>query len=445
MSTACPSRKMAPVLLRLAAVLLASATSAPLYAQVTAISTLTNCRTPVLTNPAATNPLRIQAGTVEFEAWGSVRISTTTASSLTGYQPSVKGISSQTVSVVTTRSATQNSGRNCPAQPSVVLRVQTDDALAAQASSVLRVPVADGTTQQIGLTVLPHPNVSWIWSQTPVGQTQGICTVPSFDHQYVSGSVLKLTVPFDSRLGLECKQRLGSRLVAGNLDAHITGPIPVRLTTELTNLQSSQLPVPISPESMPTQLERPRTTLSVPIALSKNGVLRGQRDFPLQVTTPNGKTASLTASIVRAPQDLSYSILIHGYFKPPEETRAPAQALPTDPIGVLPSQPFDVLFSIDPAVREFALPITWRLTNSACFSRYPRAGSISFNPASTFQSHSLAQGATFFEVVLVPRDTAACVPAPGQSRDETLEVWTGTDTSRPPAARVTVRVVNPSS
>jgi hypothetical protein len=438
MSIACPSRKMAPVLLRLAAVLLASATSAPLYAQVTAISTLTNCRTPVLTNPSATNPLRIQAGTVEFEAWGSVRISTTTASSLTGYQPTVKGISSQTVSVVTTRSATQNSGRNCPAQPSVVLRVQTDDALAAQASSVLRVPVADSTTQQIGLTVLPHPNVSWIWSQTPVGQTQGICTVPSFDHQYVSGSVLKLTVPFDSRLGLECKQRLGSRLVAGNLDAHITGPIPVRLTTELTNLQSSQLPVPISPESMPTQFERPRTTLSVPIALSKNGVLRGQRDFPLQVTTPNDKTASLTASIVRAPQDLSYSIGIT------TQANQPGNLETGGTIGAVVGLQVEVLFSIEPTVREYRLPVTWRLTNSACFSHVPRTGSMSFNSASTFQSHTLELGARFFDVVLVPRDSAACVPAPGQGRDETLEIWTGTDTSGPPTARTTIRVINPS-
>ena len=102
-------------------------------------------------------------------------------------------------------------------------------------------------------------------------------------------------------------------------------------------------------------------------------------------------------------------------------------------------------FKVDPAVREFSLPITWRLSNSACFTRFARAGSASFNPGSTFQSHNLAQGQQVFEVVLIPSATAGCVPAPGQFRDETLEVWTGTDTSRAPAARTTVRVTNPSS
>ena len=446
MSAACPTRKTAPVMLRLAAVLLASATSAPLYAQVTAISTPTNCRTPVLTNPSATNPLRIQAGTVEFEAWGSVRISTTSTSSLTGYQPSVKGINSQTVSVVTTRTAAQNSGRNCPAQPSVVLRVQTTDALSAQAGSVLSLPLPDGTTQRIGLNVLPHPGIGWAWQNTAVGGVHGGCTVPSFDYQYLSTTVLKLTVPFGSRLGVECRQRLASRLLAGPLDVHVTAPIPIRLTTNLTSLPASDLPVPIQPDALPATLNGPRATASVPIVLSSNGVLRRQRDFPLEVSTPNGKTASITASIVGAPQDLSYSIGITGWVNPPDRTRLVGETTsPGQAIGVFPTIPFDLLFKIDPAVREFALPISWRLTNPACFSRFPRAGSISFNPASTFQNHSLAQGATFFEVVLVPRDTATCLPAPGQSRDETLEIWVGTDTSGAPAGRATIRVVNPST
>ena len=151
-------------------------------------------------------------------------------------------------------------------------------------------PIAK-STQSIALRVVPHPAITWVWAQTPVGGSQGLCPVPSFDYQYTSNSVLSLKIPFNNTLGIECKQTLSSKMIAGNVDAHITGPIPIRLTTQLTGLPSQDLPVPIAPESMPTQLERPKDLLTVSVMLSANGVLRRQRDFPLEVSTPNGTTA----------------------------------------------------------------------------------------------------------------------------------------------------------
>jgi len=270
--------------------------------------------------------------------------------------------------------------------------------------------------------------------------------MPSFEYQCAANTVLNLKIPFNAPLGLECKQQLASRMLAASVDAHIKGPIPVRLTTQLTGLPSVDLPVPNAPESMPTQFAFPGARLSVPITLSKNGVLRRQRNFPLEISTPNGNTAKLEVAIVAVQQALSYSMTITGWFNPPEGTglRGEMTSAPT-PISVFPASPFDLVFGVEPAVREFSLPITWRLTNSACFTRFARAGSASFNPGSTFQVHNLAQGQKIFEVVLIPSATASCVPAPGQSRDETLDIWTGTDTGLPPTARATIRVINPSS
>lgn len=407
-------------------------------AQVTAV-TGTSCQTPVLQNPSTLNPLKLQAGTVTFELWGTTSISATNAGSmfqLTGLQ---------SVELLALRTAAQNAARGCPSVPSASLRVRTADTITETVSGSLRVPYGK-SGQSIALRVLPYPTVSWIWLQNPVGTTTP-CVMPTFDFQYSPNTVLNLKIPFNATLGVECKQRLTSRIFAGKSDAHIAGPVPVRLTTQLTGLPSVDLPVPIAPEStMPSQVDRPASAVSVPITLSKNGVLRRPRDFPLAITTPNGKTAQLSVSIVRLPEDLGYTMTITGWVNPPDRTGLGGETTPqSGTIGVFPTVPFDVLFSVDPAVREFSLPITWRLTNSACFTRFARAGSASFNPGSVFQTHNLPQGQRFFEVVLIPNGTAGCVPAPGQFRDETLEVWAGSDTSRAPNARATVRVINPSS
>jgi len=394
-------------------------------AQVTAISTLTGCSKPALTNPSTTNGLRIQTGTAEFELWGRTSISLKQMPTLSGF--SSLGLTTLgAVSILTTRSASENSARGCPALPSAAIRVRLSDSLAARVNGTLTLPLPNGATQRIALSVLPHPTVGWIWLQTPVGGSQGSCTVPSFDYQYPSNAVLSLKIPFNATLGLECKQRLASRMIAGSVDAPITGPIPIRLTTQLTGLPSSDLPVPIAPESMPTQLDRPRSILSVPIMLSSNGVLRRQRDFPLQLTTPNGNTAQLTASIVRKPEEQKITIA----------TRSAVGETPDAMTGTA----IDFTFGIQPAVREFSLPITWRVTNPTCFA----AVSGPYNPANPFQVFNLQQGGTIFNIRVTALHTAACIPPDG-GRTETIQAWAGADTSVPPAGTVTFKVFrNPS-
>lgn len=389
-------------------------------AQVSAVSTLTACSSPALTNPSATNGLRIQTGTSQFELWGRTSISLKQKPTLSGFP------TFNTVTILATRSAAENSARGCPALPSAAVSIRNSDTLASQINGVLSVPLPDGTTQRIALSVLPHPNVGWIWSQTAVGGSQSTCRMPGFDYQYTANNVLRLQIPFDSTLGIDCKQRLGSRMIAAGLDAHITGPIPIRLTTELVSLPASDLPVPIAPESMPTQLDRPRAILSVPITLSSNGVLRRQRDFPLQLTTPNGRTAQITASIVRKPEETRITI----------STRSAAG----ESADAITGTAIDVTFGIQPAVREFSLPITWRVTNPACFA----AVSGPYNPAIPFQVFNLQQGGTTFSIRVTALHTAACIPPDG-GRVETIQAWAGTDTSVSLAGTGTFRVFrNPS-
>lgn len=390
-------------------------------AQVTAISSLTGCNSPVLRSPSSTNGLRIQTGKSEFELWGNtaVNLKQPATMSFTAI-PTVR-----TVTILATRTATQNSARGCPAQPSVAVSVSNSDSLASQINGTLSIPLPGGTSQRIPLSVLPHPNIGWIWVQVPVGATQGICTVPSFEFQYVSNTVLSLKIPFDNTLGLECTQRLASRLIASPVDAHIVGPTPVRLTTPLTDLAASDLPVPIAPESMPTQIDR-RTGVTVGITLSKNGVLRRQRDFPLVASTPNGKTAQIMVSIVRKPEERKITI----------STRSAAGETPDAITGTA----IDFTFGIQPAVEEFSLPITWRVTNPACFA----AVSGPYNPANPFQVFNLQQGGTIFNIRVTALHTAACIPPDG-GRTETIQAWAGTDTSVPPAGTVTFKVFrNPS-
>lgn len=386
-------------------------------AQVTAV-TGAKCGTTVLQNPGLVNPLRLQAGTVEFELWGAASITATNAASVFR----LPGL--QSVEVLALRTATQNAARGCPSLPSTSLRLRSDGTITSTVSGMLTVPISK-SGQSIALRVLPHPPVGWIWSQTAVGTTQA-CPMPGVEYQYPSNSVLSLKIPFNATLGLECKQQLGSRMIAGRIDAHITGPIPVRLTTQLTGLPSVDLPVPIAPESMPTQLARPGAILAVPITLSKNGVLRRPRDFPLEVATPNGLTSNLTASIARKPEETTITI----------GTRSAV----AESAGTLTGTAIDFTFRVQPAVSVFSLPITWRITNPTCFA----AVSGPYNPANAFQVFNLQQGGTIFNIRVQALHTVACIPPTGV-RTETIEAWAGTDTSVPPAGKVTFEVArNPS-
>jgi len=388
-------------------------------AQVTAV-TGTSCQTPVLQNPSTLNPLRLQAGTVSFELWGTTSITATNATSmfqLTGLQ---------SVELLALRTATQNAARGCPSVPSASLRVRTADTITETVSGTLRVPYGK-SGQSIALRVVPYPSIAWIWAQTPVGATTP-CVMPTFDFQYSPNTVLNLKIPFNAPLGVECKQQLSSRIFAGKSDAHIVGPVPVRLTTQLTGLSSVDLPVPIAPEStIPSQVSRPGSAVTVPVLLSKNGVLRRQRDFPLAITTPNGETAQLMASIVRKPPE-GPKITI--------STRSASGETP----DVFTGTAIDFTFGIQPAVQEFSLPITWRVTNPTCFA----AVSGPYNPANPFQVFNLQQGGTIFNIRVQALHTAACIPPDG-GRTETIQAWAGTDTSVPPAGTVTFKVLrNPS-
>ena len=273
-------------------------------AQVTAV-TGASCGTTVLQNPSLLNPLRLQAGTVEFELWGTASITATNAASL--FQ--LPGL--QSVEVLALRTATQNAARGCPSIPSASLRLRSDGTITSTVSGRLTVPISK-SGQSIALRVLPHPAITWVWAQTPVGGTQGSCSMPSFDYQYTSNSVLSLKIPFNAPLGIECKQKIGSRLVAGRVDAHITGPIPVRLTTQLTGLPSVDLPIPIAPESMPTQLARPgRDPVGADHAVEKRRAAAPAR-LPARVATPNGQTARLAVSIVAISAGLELLDHDHG-------------------------------------------------------------------------------------------------------------------------------------
>jgi hypothetical protein len=385
-------------------------------AQVSSITTSTSCQTPVLQSPSTINPLRLQAGTVSFELWGTMSLTAANAGSLF----ELAGL--QSVEVLAVRTATQNSSRGCPAVPSVSLRVRTDGLNRDIVSGSLSVPFGKSSRQTIGLRVVPYPTVGWIWLKTPIGSVQSLCTVPSFDFQYTSNSVLSLKIPFNATLGMECKQQIGSTLVAGPVDAHIKGPIPVRLTTQLTGLPSVDLPVPIEPVSMPTQVDLPGRVKSVSITLSKNGVLRRNRDFPLEVTTPNGLTSRLTASIVRKPEETTITI----------GTRSTIG----ESADALTGTAIDFTFGVQPAVSVFSLPITWRVTNPTCFA----AVSGPYNPANAFQVFNLQQGGTLFNIRVMAVNTAACIPPDG-GRTETIQAWAGTDTSVPPAGTVSFKVL----
>lgn len=72
------SFRMWRVIAGLIAALLLMTVHGVAMAQVTAV-TGTACRTPVLQNPSFMNPLRLHAGTVSFELWGTTSISATNA------------------------------------------------------------------------------------------------------------------------------------------------------------------------------------------------------------------------------------------------------------------------------------------------------------------------------------------------------------------------------
>lgn len=374
-------------------------------AQVTAV-TGTSCRTPVLQNPSLTNPIRLQAGTVTFELWGSMAISTTNPASM--FQ--LAGL--QSVEVLSVRTAAQNASRGCPSVASAVFRLRSDGAIRDVVTGVLKVPTGKSTSQSIGLRAVPYPPVTWTWARTAPSNS---CVLGVFGSMaYPSSALLRIVTPQSTQVSALCTANVASQIAAGPSDAHIRGAVPIRLTTDLT--LTTMRPVPISPQSMPAAITNgPSSSIPVPIVLSHQGMLkftpRG-RDYSLDVATPNGNSSSLRVSVVLPDVPV---------FTAPIQTRSLFEATGG---GVTAGGKDAITFSasLSPAAPQLGHTITWRVSNPACFA----ARSGTFNPASPFQTFVLPAGQTSFQVTLVALDTGGCLPPIG-GRTDTVEAWSGVD------------------
>jgi hypothetical protein len=359
----------------------------------------------LLQNPSTTNPLRLQAGTVTFELWGSMIVPTTNPASmfqLTGLQ---------SVEVLNVRTAAQNASRGCPSVASAALRVRSDGTIRDVVTGVLNIPTGKSTRQSIGLRAVPYPAVTWSWARTAPSNS---CVLGVFGSlAYPSNALLRIVTPQSTEVSALCTANVASQISAGASDAHVTGPVPIRLTTDLT--LTTMRPVPISPQSMPTAVTGgPSSSVAVPIVLSHQGMLKFKprgRDYSLDVSTPNGNTSALNVSVVLPDVPV---------FTGPIRTRSLFEASG----GVLASAKDEITFTatLSPAAPQGGHTITWRVTNPSCFA----ARSGTFNPASPFQTFVLPAGQTSFQVTLTALDTPACLP-PISGRTDTVDAWSGVD------------------
>lgn len=374
-------------------------------AQVTAVSG-TSCRTMVLQNPSLANPLSLQAGTVTFELWGTMAIPASGVASL--FQ--LTGL--QSVELVSVRTAAQNASRGCPSVPSASLRLRSDDTIRDVVKGTLTIPLANGTRQSIGLRAVPYPAISWTWTNAAPSNS---CVLGGFSSfSYPSNRLLRIVTPQSTSVDAFCTATMTTRITAGSSVAHVKGPVPVRLTTDLTLTHTR--PVPMSPESLPTGIAKgPGSFASVPVVLSHQGMLKFKpngRDFALAVATPNGNTSALQLSVVLPNVPV---------FTGPIQTRSLFEATGG---GITAGGKDAITFSasLTPAAPQLGHTITWRVSNPACFA----ARSGTFNPASPFQTFLLPAGQTIFQVTLTALDTPDCLPPIG-GRTETVEAWSGTD------------------
>lgn len=373
-------------------------------AQVTAI-TGTSCRTPVLQNPSLSNPLRLQAGTVTFELWGSMVIPTTNVASM--FQ--LAGL--QSVELLSVRTAAQNASRGCPAVASASLRLRSDDAIRDAVTGVLNVPTGKSTRQSIGLRAVPYPAITWAWARTAASNS---CVLGVFGSlSYPSSALLRIVTPQSTDVAALCTANVASQISAGASDAHVSGPVPIRLTTDLT--LTTTRPVPISPQSMPAAIANgPSSSVAVPIVLSHQGMLKFKpqgRDYSLDVATPNGNTSALNISVVLPAVPV---------FTGPIQTMSLFGATGGVTAGGKDAITFSA--SLSPAAPQPGHTITWRVSNPSCYA----ARSGSFNPASPFQTFVLPAGQTIFQVTLTALDTGTCLPPTG-GRTDTVEAWSGVD------------------
>lgn len=372
-------------------------------AQVTAV-TGTACRSPVLQNPSTLNPLRLQAGTVTFELWGTMAIPTTSVTSLFD----VPGLES--VELLSVRTAAQNASRGCPSAASATLRMRSNGAITSVVSGTLTVPYAK-SRQTIALRLVPYPTISWAWTGAAPSNNCVLAGFSSFS--YPNTGLLRIVTPQTTTVDAFCTANVPSRVTAGASDAHIKGPVPIRLTTDLT--LTTARPVPISPANMPAAITNgPSTSIDVPIALAHQGMLKFKprgRDYSLDIATPNARTAALGVSVVLPSTPV---------FTAPLQTRSSFEARGGLVAGN--SDAITISASLTPAAPTLGHTITWRVSNPACFA----ARSGPFNPGSSLQTFVIPAGQTIFQVALTALDTAACMPPLG-GRNETVEAWSGTN------------------
>lgn len=422
-----PSLMVTRFVVGCAAAMMLLAVSGTAVAQVTAV-TGTSCRAMGLQSPSSTNPLQLQAGTVTFELWGTTSIPSSSVTSL--FQ--LPGL--QSVVVLAVRTAAQNAARNCTSLPSVSLQLRSDGAIREVVSGTLTVPYGKSSRQVIGLRLVPYPTVAWTW--TNAAPSNG-CVLAGFSSfSYPNNGLLRIVTPQSTTVSALCTANVASNLTAGPSVAHIRGPVPVRLTTDLT--LTNMRPVPISPASMPAEISGgPSTSVVVPVVLSHQGMLKFKphgRDYALEVATPNGNTSALRLSVVLPNVPV---------FTGPLQTRSLFEATG----GVIASSSDAVTISASltpaaPAAPVAGQTITWRVSNPACFA----ARSGAFNAASPLQTFLLPAGQSIFQVTLTALDTPACLPPIG-GRTETVEAWSGTDvtTREKPfySTPTTFRVIRP--
>lgn len=401
-------------------------------AQFTAVTRPDACRMTVLQNPSVANPLRVQAGLSEIELWLDPD----------GASLDLRALSNQTwtsaaltATVLATRTARSNISRACPAQVSVVLKLEASESTVTESTSRLELPAVKGAAHSLGITVVPHPPVSWTWEQAPLVEPPGGCVLlPHAGFAYSAGDVLQFIYPAGTRPLLStCTAHTKSLLRAANINAHIKQPVPVRIISrmvlgggpsmqpELGTPSAISGAVQASLDTAHTsQLSGPGATLPVTIRFMHVDLVNGAPGtFALEVQTPNQHRDTL---------DLQVDVPKTPVF------RAPIAIEPKVEAGA--SLKFRL--EIAPPAGPSGHTVTWRVTSggrpsSRCFGQ--GSGTTPFDTAREFQSFRFMPGQATADLAVVVVGAPGCAPAV-----HSLEAWS----SSAPPGRAPPFYVGPS-
>jgi hypothetical protein len=381
-----------------AGVLLAAA--APAHAQVTAITPADRCNAPVLRNPSNANPLRMQAGGADVEAW--------IASGAPPLDPAgAKATGPIEMRVLRTRSAAANSARGCPAQASIALRLTVDDALATESLAKLVLGFSGGSSQVIPVKLLPHPPITWSWTRTPIAEPAGGCLLlPFAGYEYPAGQdLLRLVYPQGTQPILStCMSTANTSVQAATLDAHLKGPVPIAFPRVMTAgaMQPDTTTLP--------SISAPGGSVPIKITLMQFGSVHGApASHSLQISTPNGRVGQL---------DMRVDVPATPVF-----SRAP-----TVPQGVAAGDVAAIRLDISPAASPAGQKMAWRVTSSSgasssrCFAATDER--TPFDPSREVQVYTFQPQEQAAELRLKTVDAAGCAPA-----THVVEAWIDGDTS----------------